>query len=245
MRQSLQASKAAQSMKRAQEMLERERNVEVLRRSGTSIAPPPPPPRNRSQSPSKFSSVSSSAVSSASASSGTGARARASTWERQNEISSAGAPPLPRRPGPSPPLSESSLMQGFVAFAFQSGEFGFAEAPKHPDREKKALGSNVDPASTTTFYSSLQSATPTADQSTFSAQDSPTARVFRSRSMHVPGSNESSPREVITPPPRRRRPESVQVLPGSSSGGLARHVSLQQHHRRSSSTDVNTPTTLA
>ncbi|KAF8976176.1 hypothetical protein BDQ17DRAFT_1339736, partial [Cyathus striatus] len=64
-RQSLQASKATQSRKRAQEMLERERNVEVLRGSGTgSVAPPPPPPRNRLQPSSKLSSsISSPAIS--------------------------------------------------------------------------------------------------------------------------------------------------------------------------------------
>ncbi|CAA7263499.1 unnamed protein product [Cyclocybe aegerita] len=119
--------------------------------------------------------------------------------------------------------------------------------PTHPDRKPHlpyhapstlvssgSQGSNHE--SFDAIYGPMGASTPTPD--------SPTTRVFRSKSMHQP----SPPPPPLPPPVRRKRPESVQVLGngemyGSLTRGessLSRHASMSKssptssHHRRSS-----------
>ncbi|KDQ23489.1 hypothetical protein PLEOSDRAFT_1079586 [Pleurotus ostreatus PC15] len=216
MKQSLQASKVGQTLKRAEEQLEKERILQVLKSSNSNVGrarsnsphkpPPPPPPRPTS-------------------SSGSG-----------SEVNSSSVPPLPKRP--SPPVSTTSLEEvafarphvntnvsyGYAASPFKTPDQAFKEAsyftrspsvsptrspskdlppPKHPRRKP--------PPPIESAFSSTSSALSGEDLNQ-PLNDSPTSRIFRSKSVHYP-----SPPPPVPPPLRKRRPESVQVVGGLAS----------------------------
>ncbi|KAJ8522784.1 hypothetical protein ONZ45_g661 [Pleurotus djamor] len=236
MKQSLQASKVGQTMKKAEEQLEKERILQVLKSSNShsrnrsnspNKPPPPPPPRPTSSS----SSVSDAITS-------------------QQHI-----PPLPRRQvrASSPHASTTSLEQ--IAFArpsmntepihahnaspFKTPDQPFKEAsyfarspsisperpnnkdlppPKHPKRKPPPpIDSALSSTSSVSALSSADSNTPSfrdrqqSSDAPLTSNDSPTSRVFRSKSVHYP-----SPPPPVPPPLRKRRPESVQVVPGGN-----------------------------
>lgn len=243
-RQSLQASKAAQTMKKAEEQLERERVMQVLKKASS--------PRPRSSSPSKKLENSALSASGSGSSSGIGM------------VASERVPPLPARRASksNPPSSTASSRRSVDQVASASivpSRSPFSGSPF-----------SVSPNAITTDLPTLP-APPThpdrkpSDLSIPSAPSTPSSsqppRVFRSKSMH----HQSPP----VPPPRRRRPESVQLTPvaspesspffaaphphlsppksapqpsSSSTTGLSRHLSLQSHSRRDSSNrDPNLP----
>ncbi|KAF8163845.1 hypothetical protein B0H34DRAFT_795489 [Crassisporium funariophilum] len=134
-----------------------------------------------------------------------------------------------------------------------------ARPPMHPDR-KSHLGyqapstftsepqrsQNLEAFEAIYGPSSASASTPTDSFNSPTTADSPTARVFRSKSLHHP----SPPLPPLPPPLRRKRPESVQMLSspkGESSTGtnpLARHATIStpsNTHRRSSLSVSSTP----
>lgn len=223
MKQSLEASKHGQNMKRLEEQLDRERVLQVLKAtsSGSSASS-----RTRSLSPTKQS-------------------------HKGFEVDSCGsedtcpAPPLPRRRRPRSPSSTSSLLsidQVASASVNQSSLMPTSFRPPLPIRESTLLttldSSSHLPAPPT--HPDRRSTYDTAERTT-----STTPRVTRSKSMH----HASTP---PLPPPRRKRPESVQLTPTSdintteipstssqartsstSFQGLSRHVSLTRDRDRS------------
>ena len=210
MKQSLQATKVAQTMKKAEEQLEKERMVQVLKRTSGPAIPPPLPSHPPLRS-SKVGSVS--------------------------DGSETGAPPLPIRRGaaarsakgsdgrsPSPPLSASSLEQVALASTGRkprsprsspgpstrrSVDLPTARPPMHPDRKPPP----PIPGSFDAVYGSEGDLLPTQSQ-----------RVYRSRSLHhptpptLPTGGNAAP---LPPPVRRRRPESIQVLSSEGYGALS------------------------
>ncbi|KIM40807.1 hypothetical protein M413DRAFT_446178 [Hebeloma cylindrosporum] len=299
MRQSLQASKVAQTMKKAEEQLEKERVMQVLKSSsvvsgsyslagasvtGSSIVIGTNIHNHRSTSPGRY------AVSSASSASD----------ER--------APPLPKRRNqpqqPSPPMSASSLEQVALATPpnfpprtsaipnvspFRSpvepiqpnaDSAEHCPPPMHPDRKPyvhyqvPAAASSSTPqrnpnletfeaiygpmTASTSISSSLGHGVPPTPESPISTSNSnsPTTRVFRSKSMH----QTSPPLPSLPPPLRRKRPESVQVLgsgevlqgsltrlesapsTSSSSSTISRHASLSTSGHRRSSLSISSTT---
>ncbi|KAG6868083.1 hypothetical protein C0993_007760 [Termitomyces sp. T159_Od127] len=279
-KQSLQASKAAQTMKRAEAQLERERVMQVLKSSSV------------------VSTLSGARVERSSVVVGTSVRTSQhnhhnhstapSTREASPSISSAEsvegrAPPLPRRrtthqQQPSPTVSVSSLEQ--VAFARTPSEptqippadnriFGApmtstpppppARSPTNPFPVPSPY-SSTNPSTNNPYRRSSVSYTaspqvspsrgtadlpppthpdrlpltstpstpsaatsPLATTASNDSEESPTTRVFRSKSLHHP-----SPPSLPPPTaPPRRRPESVQVLAGDKDS-LAT-MSLSQH----------------
>lgn len=294
MRQSLHASKVAQTKKKAEEQLEKERVMQVLKSSsvvsgsyslagasvtGSSIVIGTNIHNHRSTSPGRY------AASSAS-----------SSDER--------APPLPRRrtqpQQPSPPMSASSLEQVALAtppnfpsrtntmpnvspfrspvepIPSNSDSSEHFPPPTHPDRKpyvhyQAPLASssstpqrNPNLETFEAIYgpmtgSTLGQGVPPTPESPISGSgsNSPTTRVFRSKSMHQ---KRTPPLPSLPPPLRRKRPESVQVIgsgeilqgsltrlesslsTSSSSSSLSRHTSLSTPgHRRSSLSISSTP----
>ncbi|KAJ7594071.1 hypothetical protein C8J56DRAFT_427299 [Mycena floridula] len=232
MKQSLQASKAAQVMKNAEVMLEKERIMQVLKSSSSTG-----PSRNRSTSPNKMVKSSSSSYTSG----------------------SDEAPPLPRRrPKESPPMSVTSLER--VALASTSSPFRarvesnsasdlspqsspsrtnvelpVGPPPTHPDRKPPF---SPNPKHTRTPSFSVRSSEPEPFEMVYgpSSPTSPTSRIFRSKSMHHP----SSPIAPAPPPPRRKRPESYQFQSSANSvfsddNEIAPPVRRPQHNRETSS----------
>ncbi|KJA17105.1 hypothetical protein HYPSUDRAFT_90920 [Hypholoma sublateritium FD-334 SS-4] len=241
MKQSLQASKVAQTMKRAEAQLEKERVMQVLKRSA-----PPPPPVHVDNSPPPAATGPArvrTGYDVSSASSASGSRERS-------------APPLPRRrtietrhPPPSPPFSATSMEQvaraGFARNAFRapsdasrdtSPVRGAAPPPTHPDRKPPPAPGTFD-----AVYGGMGMGTPPSPHD----GGSPTARVFRSQSMHHPSTTRATGAPPAVPPPlRRRRPESVQVV-GSGVGSLVQAYNNQTPgtpQRRASLSATGSPT---
>ncbi|OJA13353.1 hypothetical protein AZE42_04515 [Rhizopogon vesiculosus] len=224
MKQSLEASKHGQNMKRVEEQLDRERVLQVLKTtsSGSSASS-----RTRSLSPTKqvhkgFGSHSSSSE---------------DTYP---------APPLPHRRRTSSQSSTSSLPSiDQVASAtvnHQSSLVPTVFRPPLPNREPTTPdGSSPLPAPPT--HPDRRPTSDTAESTT-----STIPRVTRSKSMH-----HTSTSTPPLPPPRRKRPESVQLIPISNTNtnempsssshartsstsfqgqGLSRHVSLTRDRDR-------------
>ncbi|KAG7095529.1 hypothetical protein E1B28_006266 [Marasmius oreades] len=130
MKQSLQASKTGQTMKKAEEQLERERVLQVLKSSSSSPFSNSTPSRNRSVSPSKPGGLSASSSST-------------SNPDLDQDYTSSQAPPLPRRrrASPSASFSDSSFQQ--VALATTSSHSGsntnpFLRSPFSSSSDHKA-----------------------------------------------------------------------------------------------------------
>jgi len=234
-KQSLQASKAAQSMKKAEEQLEKERVMQVLKSSSVVSG--------------SHSFAGANGILGSSVVIGTSIHNRGHSPVKDDPpMSVHSAPPLPRRrhhyqQQPSPPMSTSSLEQ--VALA-TTGVHPDSPSrlnldlppPQHPDRKPPSTASsNIE------SFEAVYGANTSTTTLTTTTEDSPTARVFRSKSLHQP----SPPRPPLPPPLRRKRPESVQMV---SSGealftasvrdrSVSRHTSLSSPtptvaHRRSS-----------
>ncbi|KII91426.1 hypothetical protein PLICRDRAFT_508026 [Plicaturopsis crispa FD-325 SS-3] len=216
MRQSLQASKAGQTMKRAEEQLERERIMQVLKSSSATSVHSSSPPR-------RFTAGSAS-----------------TTATSDSDDLSLDKPPLPRRRRSPPPPSSASLEEVAGAYDSYRRQYTspFRSAPG--DRDSRTSPFSGSPTYTTTDLPAAPPTHPDRRQSVQLSEDSdpswpPTpnsTRVSRSKSMH-----QQSPPPI--PPPRRRRPESFQLAPNSSvenspfttppqpnTSLLTRHVSL-------------------
>ncbi|KAG2039318.1 hypothetical protein BDR03DRAFT_998938 [Suillus americanus] len=214
MKQSLEASKHGQNMKRVEEQLDRERVLQVLKTtsSGSSASSRP-----RSLSPTKQFRK------------GLGSRSSGSE-------DTCPAPPLPRRRTPSSPSSTSSSLPSIdqVASASlntQSSHTSTPFRPPLPTREPTFPGNSL--LITTQDVSSHLPAPPThpdrrptndtADSITFSS-----IRPTRSKSL----------RHTATPPlppPRRKRPESIQLITASNTTELPSSASAFPSHTRTSS----------
>ena len=238
MRQSLQASKVAQTKKKAEEQLEKERVMQVLKSSSVV---------------SGSYSLAGASVSGSSIVIGTNIHHHRSTSPGGYAVSSASssderAPPLPRRnrpQQPSPPMSATSLEQVALATPpnfpnrtntmpnvspFRSpvepippntDSSEHCPPPTHPDRKpyvhyassSSTLQRNPNLESFEAIYGPMTGSTsgvPPTPESPISgpSSHSPTTRVSRSKSMH----QTSPPLPSLPPPLRRKRPESVQVL---------------------------------
>lgn len=299
MKQSLTASKVAQTMKKAEEQLEKERVMQVLKSSsvvsgayslagasvvGSSVVIGTNIHNHQHGSGSKL--PKSGKASAPASSEGSGS---------DGGIGRRMAPPLPKRRNthqtvrpPSPPLSASSLEQVALATApdYQHREreehIPPVPPPMHPDRKQhqSAPGSSSTPTpgSTNTkraknletfesIYGPMTSSpkvspAPSADGSNMSKSaivasntgstenDSPSARVFRSKSLNQTVKPLAPP---VPPPLRKKRPESVQVLgsPTHVGGFLVpagtppkQKTSMVLGHRRSSLSMSSTPSSL-
>lgn len=267
MRQSLEASKHAQSKKRAEEQLDRERVLQVLKTSSSSssVSNAAPSLRTRSLSPSKQ-------------------PPQPPNGHRLGPGSGSGSggsddatyvPPLPRRRQPSLPSSTSSSVLSLDQVAgakLPSPAPTPTSRPPLPSRDVHALGVSTDgygvpavagpgpiPPPTHPYRRPSSSTEPTVNDSQPSSPSSP--RVARSKSVTASSS-------VPPPPPRRRRPESMQLTPTSdmddlptfppvyarthgrttSYQGLSRHLSLTRDRERDhsdSSPIANIQRTLA
>ncbi|KAF8056487.1 hypothetical protein FPV67DRAFT_1456628 [Lyophyllum atratum] len=123
------------------------------------------------------------------------------------------------RPLPDPHPTKPYTSSPHTSPAHPTTDLPSTRPPTHPDRKPpftSSLFHNPSP-----FTSPTQNVHPTLMSTTNSMttpESSPTARVFRSKSLHHP----SPPLPPLPgPPPRRKRPESVQVLgsPASSVFG--------------------------
>ncbi|KAG0697437.1 hypothetical protein DFH29DRAFT_856980 [Suillus ampliporus] len=212
MKQSLEASKLGQNMKRVEEQLDRERVLQVLKTtsSGSSVSS-----RTRSLSPTKQFRK------------GLGSRSSGSE-------DTCPAPPLPRRRTPSSPSSTSSSLPSIdqVASATVNTQSSYMPTlfpPPLPNRESTLPGNAL--SITTPDGSSYLPAPPThpdrrPTNDTAESVTSTSTRPSRSKSMH----HTATP---PLPPPRRKRPESIQVTPASSTTELSSPV-FPSHARTSS-----------
>ncbi|KAI0777827.1 hypothetical protein BD413DRAFT_519934 [Trametes elegans] len=240
--QSLHATRIAQSLKKAEQRLEQERVMEVLKSSSGTLDR-----RVRSRSPVKESAGPGSASTSSAASATSSAeRPMTHTGLTERPTMHRRVPSLPPRRNLSPPASTTGTTRSFeqVAtatlspfrrarrFASQNNspsrtpprpltDLPPEPPPMHPDRKSVTSADSDRPVSSTT----------------------PSPRVVRSKSMHQP----SPP--PVPPPPRRKRPESVQLTPtsqvfespfanppvppsSSTNMSLSRHLSLSSNRER-------------
>ncbi|KAI1785062.1 hypothetical protein LXA43DRAFT_1100690 [Ganoderma leucocontextum] len=208
--QSLQATRIAQSLKQAEQKLEQERVMEVLRSSSDSSAGSIR--RVRSTSPTKNASSSASSAGS-------------STADRTAVRN--GVPKLPPRRNLSPPASTAPSARSFEQVATASvtpfkrpvipsaSTNGPPIPPEPPQRRRASSPTRTPPRPLSELVPDPPPTHPDRKPTTPSADLEPTTptstspRVGRSRSLH----HHTPP----TPPPRRKRPESVQVTPTSPS----------------------------
>ncbi|KAG1808155.1 hypothetical protein EV424DRAFT_1646874 [Suillus variegatus] len=212
MKQSLEASKHGQNLKRVEEQLDRARVLQVLKTtsSGSSASSRP-----RSLSPTKQFRK--------------GLDSRSSGSE-----DTCPAPPLPRRRTPSSPSSTSSSLPSIdqVASASLNTQSSYMPTPFRPPlptREPTFPGNSLI---TTPDVSSHLPAPPThpdrrLTNDTAESITSSSTRPTRSKSL----------RHTATPPvpPRRKRPESIQITAASSTTELPSSTSAFPSHTRTSS----------
>ncbi|KAF8555616.1 hypothetical protein OG21DRAFT_1483754 [Imleria badia] len=210
MRQSLEASKHAQSMKRAEEQLDRERVLQVLKTtssSSSSISNTTPSIRTRSLSPSKPPPKQSNGYFPGSGSAGSD--------------DATYVPPLPRRRKPSLPSSTSSSvlsLEQVASATLPSQIVSSSRPPLLPGRDGHDVStthavtpSGPKPPPTHPRRRPSTSTEPNVNDSQSSSASSP--RVSRSKSVTASSS-------IPPPPPRRKRPESMQLTPTSDAGDL-------------------------
>jgi len=212
MRQSLEASKHAQSMKRAEEQLDRERVLQVLKTTSSTSTVSNTSTRTRSLSPSKQLQKQSNGYAPGSGSGGSD--------------DTTCVPPLPRRRKPSS-TSSSVLSLEQVASATLPSPIAAPFKPPLPSRDIHALGVSTTHADYSGFSATAgpgpipppthphrrpsTSTEPNVNDSQSSCSSSP--RVTRSKSV-------TSSSSVPPPPPRRKRPESMQLTPTSDPDEL-------------------------
>ncbi|OSX63792.1 hypothetical protein POSPLADRAFT_1055874 [Postia placenta MAD-698-R-SB12] len=201
--QSLQATRVAQSLKKAEQRLEQERVLEVLKSSSAHGGGR----RTRSNSPSRAYDPRDGA---ASESAGSG---------DSLSLESAGArgartPSLPPRRKISPPAStlSGSTSRSLEQVARASVPFRPALAPA------SAFKPALPPAALADLPADPPPTHPDRKPSLDAERPAPdTPRMFRSKSMH----HASPPPPPPAPPARKRRPESVQLQLGPAAGGDA------------------------
>ncbi|KAI0674708.1 hypothetical protein C8Q78DRAFT_1016369 [Trametes maxima] len=242
--QSLQATRIAQSLKKAEQRLEQERVMEVLKSSSSGTFGTR---RVRSKSPVKESAVGGpGSASTSSAASAASSAERPATLHRR-------VPSLPPRRNLSPPASTTGTTRSFEQVAtatlspFRRGTLS-SEPPPLPPARRFASQSNSPsrtpprpltelPPEPPPLHPDRKPAPNTADADGSVSSATPSPRVVRSKSMHHP----SPP--PVPPPPRRKRPESVQIAPSdspfanptapsSSNLMLSRHLSLSSTRER-------------
>ncbi|KAH0834650.1 hypothetical protein J3R83DRAFT_10160 [Lanmaoa asiatica] len=229
MRQSLEASKHAQSMKRAEEQLDRERVLQILKTtsSSSSVGSTTPNTRTRSLSPFKKLQKLPNGYTSGSGSGGSD--------------DATCVPSLPRRRKPSLTSSTSSSVLSLeqVASATLPSSIAASFKPPLPSRDvlthgmsttqagcsnlPAVPGSGPVPPPTHPHRRSSTSTEPNVNDSQSSTPSS--SRVARSKSV-------TSSSSVPPPPPRRKRPESVQLTPTSDMGDLPIFPSVLPAHAR-------------
>ncbi|KAF9037484.1 hypothetical protein BJ165DRAFT_1501565 [Panaeolus papilionaceus] len=242
----LQASKVAHAVKKAEEHLEKERVMRVLKSSSSaamvaggrprerrSQGPPLPKRRHEKQQVQQPSPPMSTSSLEQVVLAGSGDQERESEWERERERERerVKSDPPPLHPGRRGSYHRLVAQANAV---LPSGPGGVVS----PFEAVYGSGMNDEPEAFMTPSASSSNSTPFSH----TGSESPTIqnhRVWRSKSLHHPSpprpplptstsSNASSsltsnststPGGVggLVPPPRRKRPESVQVLPGSSS----------------------------
>ncbi|KAI0694498.1 hypothetical protein BC835DRAFT_1349209 [Cytidiella melzeri] len=266
--QSLQAGRIAQSLKKAEQKLEKERVLEVLK-SSSKASSSSSSVRTRSISPTKESSVllvssigkpglissktnsMSSASGSASASS---EELRPSTRASTATITTSGRVPAlpPRRASKrfSPPPSSAASTRSFEQVANASIPPRAAKPrPQSPlVREPSPMRASpppqhpdlLPPPPPTHPDRKPRDLSDSNPSSDYDAQASPTSRVFRSKSMHY-----TSP----PVPPPRRRPESVQYglsrRSGTSSRDRTPSPTRTDRSAKSLSTVLSSPASLS
>ncbi|KAH9848962.1 hypothetical protein C2E23DRAFT_897195 [Lenzites betulinus] len=226
--QSLQATRIAQSLKKAEQRLEQERVMEVLKSSSAGAVNAGSVRRVRSRSPVKESTGWGPGPGPSSASTSSRSAQSASSAERPMSLHRR-VPSLPPRRNLSPPASTAGTARSFEQVAtaklapFKRGAFP-SDPPPPPPARRFASQNNSPSRTPPRPLSELppeppplhpdrkpSAAAPTdPDQPISSSNHSP--RVIRSKSMHQP----STP--PVPPPPRRKRPESVQLTPTSQAG---------------------------
>ncbi|PIL28248.1 hypothetical protein GSI_09660 [Ganoderma sinense ZZ0214-1] len=207
--QSLQATRIAQSLKQAEQKLEQERVMEVLRSSSDSSTGSIK--RVRSTSPTKNPSSSASSASSS-----------ADRTAMRN-----GVPKLPPRRNLSPPASTAPSARSFEQVATaavtphkrpviaSASSNGPPIPPEPPQRRRASSPTRTPPRPLSDLVSDPPPTHPDRKATASNPELDPTTptsaspRVGRSRSLHHP--------TPPAPPPRRKRPESVQVTPTSPS----------------------------
>ncbi|KAH7925060.1 hypothetical protein BV22DRAFT_1119794 [Leucogyrophana mollusca] len=222
MKQSLEASKQGQSMKRVEDQLDKERILQVLKSTSSSSSDSS---RTRSLSPSKQ---------------------PYKDYPASGSDDAPVVPPLPRRRTPRSPPSSSS---GSTPSLDQVASATVAPfSPSLINAYRPALPSRDSTTSNAQSFVTVDSSPPTVASSlpappthpdrrpsndTFDSASGPFAaspRVSRSKSMH-----HSTTTTPPLPPPRRRRPESVQLSPVSSSTEVPTPSTLPPTHARTAS----------
>ncbi|KAG1890478.1 uncharacterized protein F5891DRAFT_1071994 [Suillus fuscotomentosus] len=212
MKQSLEASKHGQNLKRVEEQLDRARVLQVLKTtsSGSSASSRP-----RSLSPTKQFRK--------------GLDSRSSGSE-----DTCPAPPLPRRRTPSSPSSTSSSLPSIdqVASASLNTQSSYTPTPfrpplptREPTLPENSLIMTPDVSSHLPAPPTHPDRRPTND--TAESITSSSTRPTRSKSL----------RHTATPPvpPRRKRPESIQITAASITTELPSSTSAFPSHTRTSS----------
>ncbi|KAM5541860.1 hypothetical protein V8D89_004589 [Ganoderma adspersum] len=208
--QSLQATRIAQSLKQAEQKLEQERVMEVLRSSSDSSAGSIR--RVRSTSPTKNPSSSASSAGSSSA---------------ERTAVRNGVPKLPPRRNLSPSASTAPSARSFeqvataVVTLYKRPALPAASSnmpsipPEPPQRRRASSPTRTPPRPLSELVPDPPPTHPDRKATTSNPEMDPTTptstspRVGRSRSLHHP--------TPPAPPPRRKRPESIQVTPTSPS----------------------------
>ncbi|OCH86406.1 hypothetical protein OBBRIDRAFT_797204 [Obba rivulosa] len=226
-KQSLQATRVAQSLKKAEQRLEKERVLEVLRSSSSTNSVR----RARSISPLKGQERDRDIGGSSSASSSSAQRDRRPTLPPRPKVS---PPPSTvfsahsleevahatvsslRRPPPSPPDGPAPEPPA------RPTRYGTLSPSRTPPRSVSDLPPEPPPTHPDRKLSVASEGDRERDHSIPSSPNPP--RVLRSRSLHHPA-------PPPLPPPRRPRPESAQLSPAPSSTDLALSVTSAPPHR--------------
>lgn len=217
MKQSLEASTHARSMKRAEEQLDRERILQVLKTTSSSscVGNATPSTRTRSLSPSKqYPKLPN----------GHGPDAGSGGSDDATYV-----PPLPRRRKPSLPSSASSSVLSLeqVASAKLPSPISAPFRPPLPSRDIHPLGVSTIHTDSAGIPAGIgpgpipppkhpyrRPSTPT-EPTVNDTQSSPPSSLRVARSKSVTSSSSALP-----PPPRRKRPESMQLTPTSNKDDL-------------------------
>ncbi|KAH7881884.1 hypothetical protein F5I97DRAFT_462945 [Phlebopus sp. FC_14] len=221
MRQSLEASKHGQTMKRAEEQLERERILQVLKSTSPSSSGTG---RTRSSSPSKKD-------------------VHMVYSGSESEEQRGPVPPLPRRHKPSPPSSSTSSslpsLDQVASATLKPLSSQTTNSPLRPPLPRRNLFVDTDDSSPVAGTGPMPAPPMHPDRrlsngANDSQSSSPTfPGVSRSKTVHCTTATATPP----LPPPRRKRPESVQLTLNSSTNEPAEFTSvkLPYLHSRTSS----------
>ncbi|KAI0360276.1 hypothetical protein OH77DRAFT_1418143 [Trametes cingulata] len=224
--QSLQATRIAQTLKKAEQRLEQERVMEVLKSSSSAAGGMGTMRRVRSRSPVKDGNA--GAVAGPGSASTSSAASAGSSAERRQTLHRR-VPSLPPRRNLSPPASVAGTARSFEQVAtatlspFKRNALPsdgpppppppparrFASQNNSPSRTPPRPLADLPPEPPPTHPDRKPAAPSLSEADRPVSSSTPSPRVVRSKSMHHP----SPP--PVPPPPRRKRPESVQLTPTS------------------------------